>query len=89
MTFSESATPSNVRIENNALKFEWTCPRCGHEQVASITEIDKIRYGTFVGCSNIAVCGEGNSYVSYHGFDFGDVSHRDPSDIPLKDSVAA
>ena len=85
---SDSSTPSNPRIEDNVLKFEWSCARCGHDQTA-VVKGDDIVNGTFVNCANVAVCGEGNSYVNFEGFRFGNACHIGPYDIPLNKPVAA
>ena len=95
MSFAERAEIRNTSVDRNenTITFEWTCPRCEHEQKVVVTG-NEFRWGEFINCSNVAVCGRKNSYVYYQGLDeldepkFGDAVYQDSMDAPLNAPAA-
>ncbi len=58
---------SSLRAEKGKLLFDFTCPRCGHDQTASMDEKEIVDGKTFH-CTNTAICGEQrNMHMTVNG----------------------
>ena len=76
---------STVRVEDGAIRFDFTCPRCGHQQTGSLQSNEEILYGKSLYCANVDVCGVEKMHLFVNGLELGSCSYKDSLDVPLKE----
>ncbi len=79
---SEIVEVSTVRIEDGELRFDFTCPRCGHKQCGALKGNELVN-GKMFDCANVAVCGVGHMHFYVAGISWEGCHYEGQTDVRL------